>query len=95
MMQKQIEEQSKTIEYIKRLYKEKTGEDIVMPMSWEESLGIDSAEVPSLPFPVFGVEEQEVVDFRTAIDRLNLPSRINANKNPLTSFSASNKFHMV
>jgi hypothetical protein len=34
-MQKKIDEQTKTIEYIKRQYKEKTGEDIIMPLSWE------------------------------------------------------------
>lgn len=33
-MQKKLEEQTKTIEYIKKLYKEKTGEDVVMPMTW-------------------------------------------------------------
>ena len=30
-----------------------------------------------------------------AIDNLGLPTRINATKVPLTSFSANNKFHMV
>ena len=33
-MHHKIEEQNKTIAYIKNKYKEKTGEEIVMPRNW-------------------------------------------------------------
>jgi hypothetical protein len=34
MLQKKLTEQEKTIEYLKTKYKEKTGEEIVMPKKW-------------------------------------------------------------
>ena len=40
-MQRKLQEQTKTIEYLKSKYKERTGEDIVMPKSWEEYLSLE------------------------------------------------------
>ena len=94
-MLKKIEEQTKTIEYIKKMYKQKTGEEVVMPMSWEDYLCIQQGEAPSQPLPLLQTDQKQDRDFRLAIDELSLPTRINANKVPLTSFSAGNKFHMV
>lgn len=94
-MQKKIVEQSKTIEYIKSKYKEKTGEEIVMPKSWEEYLSLEEEEVPSFPLPSLAQDNQQPLNFMLAIDRLSLPSRLSYSKPPLTSFSPSNKFHMI
>lgn len=40
-MQRKLEEQTKTIQFIKTKYKEKTGEEIVMPKTWEDYLCLD------------------------------------------------------
>jgi hypothetical protein len=58
-------------------------------------LGFQEGETPSIPFPALHEEDQNICDFQTSIDKLNLPTRINATKVPLTSFSPVNKFHMV
>ena len=50
-MQRRIQEQSRTIEYIKSKYKEKTGEEIVMPKTWEDYLAMEEEQVPSCPLP--------------------------------------------
>jgi hypothetical protein len=50
-MQKKIEDQHKTIQYIKNKYKEKTGEEIVMPKSWEDYLAMEEEATPAQPLP--------------------------------------------
>jgi hypothetical protein len=50
-MHKRLQEQNRTIQYIKTKYKEKTGEDIIMPKSWEEYLSIEEDETPIQPLP--------------------------------------------
>ena len=40
-MQRKLEEQTKTIQFIKTKYKEKTGEEIVMPKGWEDYLCLE------------------------------------------------------
>jgi hypothetical protein len=67
----------------------------MMPMKWEDYLEMPEEEVPSLPLPIFTTDQEELKSFRSAIDKLNLPSRINASKLPLTSFDATNRFHMT
>lgn len=51
-MLKKIEEQTKTIEYIKKMYKQKTGEEVIMPMSWQDYLCLEQGDVPSQPLPL-------------------------------------------
>lgn len=94
-MQKKIAEQTKTIQYIKNKYKEKTGEEIVMPKDWQDYLCMDDDEVPAQPLPSLDDPQTEKLTFLLAIDKLSLPSRLSYNKPPLTSFSAANKFHMI
>ncbi len=50
-MQKKLAEQNKTIQYIKSKYKEKTGEEIVMPKEWEDYLCVEEDEAPAQPLP--------------------------------------------
>ena len=50
-MQKKIEEQTKTIQFIKTKYKEKTGEEIIMPKGWEQYLCMDEDQAPAQPLP--------------------------------------------
>jgi hypothetical protein len=94
-MQKRLQEQSRTIEYIKSKYKEKTGEDIVMPKSWEEYLSIEEEDAPIQPLPRPNNEVQAPPTFTLAIDSLALPSRLSFTKAPFTSFNPANRFHMI
>jgi hypothetical protein len=66
-----------------------------MPKSWEEYLSIEEDEAPIRPLPQTTKIQQEALNFLTAIDKLNLPSRLSYSKPPLTSFSPANKFHMI
>jgi hypothetical protein len=50
-MQTKISQQNRTIEYIKNQYKQKTGEEIIMPKNWEEYLSLETEEIPSCPLP--------------------------------------------
>jgi hypothetical protein len=94
-MQRKLEEQTKTIQYIKTKYKEKTGEEIVMPKGWEDYLCIEADEAPAQPLPSFISAQEDKPTFLLAIDELNLPSRLSYSKPPFTSFSPANKFHMI
>jgi hypothetical protein len=94
-MQKRLQEQHRTIEYIKTKYKEKTGEEIVMPKTWEEYLTIEEEDTPIHPLPQSKSPELVPPTFTLAIDALSLPSRISYTKSPFTSFNPSNKFHMI
>lgn len=94
-MHKKIAEQTKTIQYIKNKYKEKTGEDIVMPKDWQDYLCMEEDEVPAQPLPGPNHRTGPPLTFLLAIDQLALPSRLSYNKPPLTSFSPANKFHMI
>jgi hypothetical protein len=94
-MQKRLQEQTRTIEFIKSKYKEKTGEDIVMPKSWEEYLSIEEEEAPIQPIPQVQTNNHTPPTFTLAIDALSLPSRISFSKPPFTSFNPSNRFHMI
>jgi len=66
-----------------------------MPKSWEEYLSIEEEEAPIRPLPQTAKVQQETLTFLTAIDRLNLPTRLSYSKPPFTSFSPANKFHMI
>lgn len=94
-MQKKLIEQTKTIEYIKTKYKERTGEEIVMPRSWEDYLCIDPDDAPAQPLPLPLSKQQEVLTFQLSVDRLSLPSRISYSKPPFSSFSPANPCHMI
>ena len=94
-MQKRLQEQTRTIEYIKSKYKEKTGEDIIMPKSWEEYLSIEEEEAPIQPFPQITPNTQITHNFTLAIDTLSLPTRLSFTKSPFTSFNPSSRFHMI
>ena len=38
------------------MYKQKTGEEVVMPMSWQDYLCIQEGEIPSQPLPILEKE---------------------------------------
>lgn len=50
-MMKKVEEQAKTIEYIKELYRQKTGDEVTLPMSWQDFLCMERGDVPSQQLP--------------------------------------------
>lgn len=52
-------------------------------------------EVPSEPVPTSNAVINEPMTMQVAMDKLYLPSRLNFTKPPLTSFQASNNYHMV
>lgn len=66
-----------------------------MPKGWEDYLSLDEDEAPAQPLPQVVAHQQEKLTFMLAIDRLNLPTRLSYSKTPFTSFSPTNKFHMI
>lgn len=94
-MQRKLEEQHKTIQYIKNKYKEKTGEEIVMPKNWQDYLALEEDDTPAQPLPQTQHHQQETTTFLQAVDKLALPTRLSYSKPPLTSFNPTNQLHMI